>query len=275
MIKEIEINRITLGRNVRTKPNADISELMQSIKRQGLLQPIGVTKKNNKFIIIWGNRRLQAVMKLGWKKITANIVEGDLTEEEFVMTNVVENIHRKDISPIELAKVVHFLKTQKDMTLQEVAVKLSTPLSKIKTSLNLNYRIPKEFRDEIGFIPARTNKVGKISVAVAQTILSLRVNKKQTISLMKYAKKHGIAQDKIKMIGSLIHQGFTIEEAVKESKKYLLKNVKIPVKKNELSKLHSIHKSSFQNIIVGILTGDIEPNKSAFHITSGKDGVKK
>lgn len=81
---EIAIRSIKVGRRHR-KDVGDISALCESIERQGLLQPIGITKAKQ---LVFGERRLRACEKLGLKAIEArvvdvtSIVEGEFDENE-------------------------------------------------------------------------------------------------------------------------------------------------------------------------------------------------
>jgi len=70
-IKLIPIQTIIVRNRIR-QDLGDIDELSNSIKQVGLLQPIGVNKNN---ILIFGQRRLEAIKKLGWKEIPSIILE--------------------------------------------------------------------------------------------------------------------------------------------------------------------------------------------------------
>ncbi|WP_251981717.1 ParB/RepB/Spo0J family partition protein, partial [Campylobacter jejuni] len=78
-----------------------LDELANSIKEFGLIQPIIVFKKNNKFILIAGERRLRAVKALGKKEILAFIA--DIDENKLRELALIENIQRENLNPIELA----------------------------------------------------------------------------------------------------------------------------------------------------------------------------
>src|SRR5690606_11041743 len=90
---EIEISEIKIGDRFR-KELGDITKLANSIQRQGLLQPIGVTEGNE---LVFGERRLRAFEYLGWSRIpvrrvsVTSIVEGEHDENEI----------RKDFTPSE------------------------------------------------------------------------------------------------------------------------------------------------------------------------------
>ena len=71
-IRDVPIAQIIVRENVRTRGgDAEIKQLMQSIKQDGLQSPIGVNKNNGKgnFMLMYGSRRLLACTKLGWKTV--------------------------------------------------------------------------------------------------------------------------------------------------------------------------------------------------------------
>ena len=80
----IKIKDIKIGKRYR-KDMGDISELANSIKEQGLLQPVGINDNNE---LIFGQRRIKAAISLGWEEIevrrvnVTSILEGELTENE-------------------------------------------------------------------------------------------------------------------------------------------------------------------------------------------------
>ena len=82
----------------------NLNDLMRSILEKGLLQPIIVRMINNNinYEIVAGNRRYSACKKLGWKKISCQIV--DITDMEAFEISIVENVQRKTLNPIDEAK---------------------------------------------------------------------------------------------------------------------------------------------------------------------------
>lgn len=79
-----------------------ILELANSIKENGLIQPIVVRKKDNGFELISGERRLRAAKQLGHNSIPA-IIKEQISDKESMLMALIENIQREDISPIEQA----------------------------------------------------------------------------------------------------------------------------------------------------------------------------
>ncbi|BDL89134.1 ParB/RepB/Spo0J family partition protein [Campylobacter jejuni] len=118
-----------------------LDELANSIKEFGLIQPIIVFKKNNKFILIAGERRLRAVKALGKKEILAFIA--DIDENKLRELALIENIQRENLNPIELANSYKDLMQVYKITqenLAELIHKSRTQITNTLRLLNLDIR---------------------------------------------------------------------------------------------------------------------------------------
>jgi ParB family transcriptional regulator, chromosome partitioning protein len=80
----------------------DIRRLAGSILREGLLEPIVVRPKDEKFELVAGSRRLAACKLLGWRKIACQIIE--LSDQEALEAAIAENVARKTLDPLEEAR---------------------------------------------------------------------------------------------------------------------------------------------------------------------------
>ncbi|EAI3270160.1 ParB/RepB/Spo0J family partition protein [Campylobacter jejuni] len=121
-----------------------LDELANSIKEFGLIQPIIVFKKNNKFILIAGERRLRAVKALGKKEILAFIA--DIDENKLRELALIENIQRENLNPIELANSYKDLMQVHKITqenLAELIHKSRTQITNTLRLLNLDIRTQK------------------------------------------------------------------------------------------------------------------------------------
>lgn len=107
---DINIKKINPNHEQPRETFDGINELAESIREKGLLEPILVRPKGERYEIIHGERRWKAVKKLGWESIEANIREA--TDKEAFELSLIENIQRKDLNPIEEAKA--FKKLQED-----------------------------------------------------------------------------------------------------------------------------------------------------------------
>jgi ParB family chromosome partitioning protein len=91
------------GIALRDLDEAAVKELAESIRANGLLQPIMVKPKGDGYELVFGLHRLEACRKLGWKKIPALVK--DISSEEAFLTGLIENLQRNiRISPVAEAR---------------------------------------------------------------------------------------------------------------------------------------------------------------------------
>lgn len=80
-----------------------LTKLALSIKKEGLLQPIEVVKHGEKYIVVYGHRRVRACKKLGMKFIRAILIESEYDDKKLVSRSLIENTQRENMNPIETA----------------------------------------------------------------------------------------------------------------------------------------------------------------------------
>lgn len=87
--------------------SAAIDELAQSMQKVGMLQPVGVRATGDKgmYELLWGHRRLLAAKRLGWRSISAVVVD-ELSALNAIDITIIENAQRSELSPIEEAVAV-------------------------------------------------------------------------------------------------------------------------------------------------------------------------
>ncbi len=135
-IVEIEIEKIVPNRfQPRKIFNDDISELAESIRAHGVLQPITVRPLGEKFEIVMGERRYRACEKLGMHKIPCMIVE--MNDREAMEVALIENLQRQDLSPIEEALSYKRILEAGYITQEQLAQKLGKNQSTIANKLRL------------------------------------------------------------------------------------------------------------------------------------------
>lgn len=123
MLKVLEVSKIISVKNIRNEHDKDIAELADSINRQGLINPITVMSvSGGKYRVIAGHRRLEAVKRLGLPHIECQILES-MSEKDIVLTQLAENVQRKNMSAQELVDVFEELKEKYHMK-QNVIAKL-------------------------------------------------------------------------------------------------------------------------------------------------------
>ncbi|WP_293836793.1 ParB/RepB/Spo0J family partition protein [uncultured Parolsenella sp.] len=139
-----------------------LSELSDSIKQNGVLQPILVRKKGDKYEIVAGERRYQASKLAGLKEIPAIVREID--DAEVFQLALIENLQRSDLTPIEEARGYRQLLDTKGLTQEGLAKILSKSRSAIANTLRL-MDLPQEVQDLM--------EEGQITAGHARAILAV------------------------------------------------------------------------------------------------------
>jgi len=96
---QIPIHEIVVKKRIR-QDLGDLSRLMESIKTYGQMNPVLI---NGKRELIAGQRRLEAIKRLGWRNIEVHIVDPTSETDELEM-EIDENLHRRNLSAVELAE---------------------------------------------------------------------------------------------------------------------------------------------------------------------------
>lgn len=116
-IRKVRLDRVQPAENQpRKERKKGIEELAFSLERDGLLQPIVVSKltHSENYQIIAGERRFHAAKSLGWNEIECKIL--DRPDQEIYKLAVIENLQRENLSPYEEVEALHFLKTTQGHT---------------------------------------------------------------------------------------------------------------------------------------------------------------
>ncbi|MEE9553943.1 MAG: ParB/RepB/Spo0J family partition protein [candidate division Zixibacteria bacterium] len=116
--------------------SAKLAELVESIKEQGVIQPIAVRPVDDSYEIIAGERRFRAVEKLGWNTIPSIVF--DSTDNETAMElALIENLQREDLNPIEEATAYSRLMSECSLSQADVAVKVGKDRSSVANIVRL------------------------------------------------------------------------------------------------------------------------------------------
>ncbi|MBR2588554.1 MAG: ParB/RepB/Spo0J family partition protein [Bacilli bacterium] len=144
IVHQIKLIEIEPNKNQprRTFNDESISELAESVKRYGIIQPIIVSKKDNYYEIVAGERRWRAAKKAGLKEMPCIVREDSERKNKEIA--LIENIQREDLNPIEKAKGFRELLDEYGMTQQELADTLGMSRSALTNTvrlLNLDPRV--------------------------------------------------------------------------------------------------------------------------------------
>lgn len=144
----------------------DLDTLAESIRKNGLLQPIVVRKcpeiSDKDYEIIAGERRWRAAQQAGVYFIPA-LVKENVTDREVFELAIIENLQREDLSPVEEAEAYLFLKDQHNHTQQEISEIVGKSRSHVANTLRL-LSLPAEVKQYIN--------EKKISAGHARSLIS-------------------------------------------------------------------------------------------------------
>jgi ParB family transcriptional regulator, chromosome partitioning protein len=139
-----------------------LNELAQSIKTNGIIQPIVARRQGDRFQIIAGERRWRAAQIAGLHRVPCIIKE--VSEEHVLELSLIENIQREELNPIEEANAYKKLLERLNATQEEVARRVGKDRSSVTNSLRL-LRLPEDIQKMV--------EEDKLSMGHARALLSV------------------------------------------------------------------------------------------------------
>lgn len=217
-VKELDLSDIRPNPYQPRKRFDDKSlrELSDSIKENGVFQPIIVRKSVNGYEIIAGERRYRA-SKLAKKKTIPAIVR-KFDESQMMEVAVLENLQREDLTPLEEAQAYEMLQKNLGLTQEEVSKRMGKSRPYIANYLRLLT------------LPSKTKRLlqhGDLSMGQARTLLGLK-DKDKIDALAKRVAKEGMPVRKVEALVSEMN-------AKKPQKKTVKKSAFIRASENQLS----------------------------------------
>ncbi|MEC9489645.1 MAG: ParB/RepB/Spo0J family partition protein [Halanaerobiales bacterium] len=134
LLREIESRPDQVRQNFS---EARIDSLAKSIAEVGQLQPIVVQKKEDHYLLIAGERRLRAVKKDEQEKIAAVILEAEVSPEKFRQIQLIENLQRQDLNPLERATSINKFMEANNLSKKDAAEKLGVARTTLTLWLNI------------------------------------------------------------------------------------------------------------------------------------------
>ena len=189
----------------------EILELAESIRKQGLLQPITVRKHQDRYQIIAGERRVRACRLLGEETIAA-LVKEKISDRRMAALGLVENIQRVDLNPVEEAVAMRQLQEQYEYTHEQLAEELGRSRSAVTNGLRL--------------------------LSLPEEVLNLLREKKLTAGHARALLADGLA-DPVGLAREIVAKGLSVRQAEELSKKSGKKKTK-KAKKPEVRRDHNL-----------------------------------
>ena len=195
----LKIDKIVTNSNQPRKyfDNEKMSELKDSIKNSGLLQPITVRKiSNGKYEIVAGERRYRACRELGMESIP--VIEMNVGDARGYELSVLENIQRENLNPIEEAESYLMLMEVYGYTQEKLSEKLGKTRSSVSNKMRI-LKLPASVKEMV--------KKGEISYGHARTLLSLSDEKKIEAAAKEIINKGYSVRETERRVKFLINKG--------------------------------------------------------------------
>ena len=197
-LMSIEINRVHPNPQQPRKQfdQETLDELAESIRTQGILQPLLVEKiSDDNYAIIAGERRYRAALSLGLEKIP--VIVKKFSDFQRLEVSLIENIQRENLNPIEEARAYVYLLEQAEIKQEELAERVGKKRSTIANSVRL-LQLPKEMQESL--------LAEEFSAGHARALLSL-VNPADQQYLYKKLLEEGMSVRKAEKLASDLQQG--------------------------------------------------------------------
>jgi ParB family chromosome partitioning protein len=167
---ELDIDRISPNpyQPRREFSTEKLTELAESIRIHGIIQPLLVREINGKYQLIAGERRLRAAKIAGLASVPVVIKE--MSEQSMMEVAIVENIQRENLNPIEEAEAFRRLMNEFYLTQDDIAKKVGKSRPAIANTLRL-LNLPKEVQNDLGS--------GTLTMGHARALLGLRTPEEQ------------------------------------------------------------------------------------------------
>lgn len=161
---ELKLTEIVIGENNprKTFDETSLYELADSISSKGVIQPIVVREKDGKYELVCGERRYRASL-IAEKETIPAIIKA-LTDEEAFEIQIIENLERKDVHPIEEANAFKRLFDSGKYSILDITLKFSKSETFVAQRLKLNDLIP-QIREDF--------RIDKLSISQANLIARL------------------------------------------------------------------------------------------------------
>jgi ParB family chromosome partitioning protein len=222
-----KVERISL---VKIKPNPfqprkifeeeAMTDLCESIKEHGVLQPIIVRKKGSKYEIVVGERRFRASELAGLDEIPAVVRE--LNDQQMMEIAILENLQREDLTAIEEAEAYQNLMENLSLTQEQLAFRLGKSRPHIANHIRL-LSLPQEVRNAISN--------GELSMGHGKALLGLKKKKNIPLIMLKTLKENL----NVRQLEALVQR--LNENVPRETKKEEKKDIFTVEKETELREL--------------------------------------
>jgi ParB family chromosome partitioning protein len=163
--REVEIARLTPSRFQprRNFSEAALADLAQSIREQGIVQPIVVVPRGEKFEIVAGERRWRAAALAGLERVPIAVRERS-SDRDLIEAALVENLQREDLNVLEAAEAYTRLKEEFHLTQEKIAERVGKDRATVANTLRV-LKLSSQVREKI--------RAGELSAGHAKALVGL------------------------------------------------------------------------------------------------------
>jgi ParB family chromosome partitioning protein len=203
---EIELSDIIRSpHQVRTiSGDEELRELAESIRDNGLLQPIKVRPTGQGYELVYGHRRVAAMRLLGWTRCEAIVEEVD--DRDSLVQSLVENLQREDLDVLEEARSYRNL-AERGYTLRQIAELVKKPQGRISNRLSI-LRLPPQVQQLVRFGRGQhetTTEQGGLSLDSASRIASAAETSSEAAALARKALDEKLSSRQVRELTRLLN----------------------------------------------------------------------
>src|SRR6056297_1607380 len=189
-----------------------IDSLAKSIAEVGQLQPVVVQKKADHYLLIAGERRLRAVKKDDKEKIAAVILEEEVSPEKFRQIQLIENLQRQDLNPLERAISINKFMENNNLCKKDAAEKLGVARTTLTLWLNI-LEMKEKYQQEV---LKEDSPVTLSHLSLAHALSSKTGDPNKANQLLDAVIKHNLSRKECQAVIDLFYKYLHIpmEEAV-------------------------------------------------------------
>jgi len=182
----ISLSRIAQDKNQprKTFDDSTIRELADSIKEQGIINPITVRPYGKKYVVVAGERRFLAAKLAGLKTVPAIIRK--VSKNDVMLISLIENLQREDLNSIDRAEGIKALKESLSLPWVEVAKKLGLSKQRVLDLVGL-LGLPDEIKEDI--------RSRKLTEKHGRALRKLKDSKEEVLKVSKIIKEEKLSGD--------------------------------------------------------------------------------
>lgn len=262
VIQEVALSKIQQNENSRMAyKTADMSELMISMKQEGLLQPVGVRSLGGgEYEAIFGNRRIISATKLGWKTIPA-VILGDVTDVGLLIKNFHENAHRRNTSVEEDGRLFRVFQDEYQLTPAEIAARTNVSLHRVRLALDALDIVPAEHLNRITARrgPRKRNALSpSVAIGLIHVAKERKLSKVQTGELFTAATEGKFTTNQTQAFARAMSRGESLDDAIKNAQTERCISLTVVMSKKEIARLEAKERKKISGILVDYLARSTE-----------------